>query len=252
MSEFFDLKNRVALVTGASRGIGAAIAMRLAKANAIVVGNYRSNKAEADKVLAELKKHSPQSMMLQFDVGEASQIEEAYKKIADEFGRLEILVCNAGISADSLIMRSKIEDFERTLKVNLQGGFQLIRAASKMMIKQRYGRIVCVSSVIGEMGNKGQAAYAASKAGIFGLVKSVAAELGTRNITCNAIAPGFIETEMTASLSEETAKQYLEGVALGRLGSPEEVAAGVHFLVAPGADYITGATLDVNGGLYMR
>lgn len=254
MSDFqaFSLHGRVALVTGASRGIGASIALRLAKAGAKVWINYQSNEVAAQKVLESCRAFSANSQIIAFDVSNSSAVEAAMERIVSEDSKLDILVANAGIARDALLPRSDAKHFEEVINTNLLGTIHCVRAASRSMMKNRYGRIVCVSSVVGEMGNKGQSAYAASKSGIFGFAKSVSKELGSRNVTCNVIAPGFIETEMTSGLPEEVQKFYLENIAVKRLGSAEEVASAVHFLCAEESGYISGATLDVNGGLLMR
>lgn len=248
----FSLSDKTALVTGGSRGIGAAIALRLAKAGAKVVINYRSNQDAAEKVLAEVKKHSPDSLIKAFDISKAEEVNQSLSEVLDQVGKIDIAVCNAGVSRDALIPRSSPEQFQEVLDTNLIGTMNVIRCLSRSMMKNRYGRFVLMSSVIGEMGNKGQAAYAASKAALFGLSKSVSLELASRNITCNVVAPGFIETEMTGSLSDDVKAQYLSSIPLNRMASAEEVAAAVHFLVSEEASYITGSTLDINGGLLMR
>lgn len=250
--KFFSLAGRVALVTGASRGIGASIAQRLARAGAEVLINYHSNRQAAEEVLESIKSFSPNSETIQFDVSKADEVESAIESIVAKRSALHILVANAGIARDALLPRASKEHFEEVLQTNLLGVIHSVRVASRGMMKNRYGRIVCISSVVGEMGNKGQSAYAASKAGIFGFAKSVAKELGSRNVTCNVLAPGFIETEMTSTLPEEVQKFYLENIAVKRLGKAEEVASAVHFLCSEESGYISGATLDVNGGLLMR
>jgi 3-oxoacyl-[acyl-carrier protein] reductase len=254
MSEWkaFSLHGRNALVTGASRGIGAAIALRLAQAGAKVWINYQSNQDAALAVLEKVKVFSPQSQIIPFNVADSAAVDAAMDQIIATDSKLDILVANAGIARDALLPRSSAEHFEEVIRTNLLGSIFCVRSASKSMMKNRYGRIVCISSVVGEMGNKGQSAYAASKSGIFGFAKSVSKELGSRNVTCNVVAPGFIETEMTSSLPEEVQKFYLENIAVKRLGSADEVASAVHFLCAEESGYISGATLDVNGGLLMR
>jgi 3-oxoacyl-[acyl-carrier protein] reductase len=250
--ENFSLKDRVALVTGASRGIGASIAKRLAEAGATVVVNYRGNKEAAEKVLSEIKGASSKSEALQFDVADFDQTQAAMDDIVSRLGKIDILVCNAGISRDNLLPRTKVEQFKEVLDTNLVGTFNCVRVISRSMMKNRYGRIICISSVVGETGNKGQVAYAASKSALFGLAKSVAQELGSRNITCNVIAPGFIETEMTEALDDGVKEDYFAKIPAGRFGKAEEVASTVQFLASEEAAYITGATLDINGGLSMR
>ncbi|PIR22290.1 MAG: beta-ketoacyl-ACP reductase [Deltaproteobacteria bacterium CG11_big_fil_rev_8_21_14_0_20_45_16] len=249
---FCSLDGKVALVTGASRGIGASVALGLARAGATLVINYQSNKEKAQKVLEQVKEFSRESFLCAFDVGNAEEVEKSVQEIVGKKERIDILVCNAGIARDSLIPRSSPEHFEEVFRTNLMGTINPVRSVSRSMMKNRYGRILCMSSVVGEMGNKGQSAYAASKSALFGFCKSVARELASRNVTCNVIAPGFIETEMTGELPEEAKKAYLEGIPLQRFGSGQEIASAVQFLVSEEAGYITGATLDVNGGLLMR
>lgn len=248
----FELKDQVALVTGASRGIGAAIALRLAQAGATVLLNYKSNDDAAQMVLKQVQTFSPLSRLMKFDISKADEVEVAFEQIAKDGSALHILVANAGISRDALLPRSSLEQFREVLDTNLMGAIHLVRAAARPMMRNRYGRVICVSSVIGETGNKGQSAYAASKSALFGFVKSAAQELGSRDITCNIVCPGFIETEMTKGIGEEAAKTYLEKIPVGRMGRAEEVASAVHFLASREAGYITGATLDVNGGMLMR
>jgi 3-oxoacyl-[acyl-carrier protein] reductase len=248
---FFDLSGKTALVTGASRGIGAAVAKRLAKAGARVIVNYRSNQEAAEKVLKEIQADSPNSIAVNFDVADEKQMAELLPKLLEQVGSIEIVVANAGISRDSLLPRSTAEHFQEVIQTNLMGTIHLVRLLSRSMMKQRYGRIICIGSVVGEMGNKGQSAYAASKSGLFGFAKSVAQELGSRGVTCNVLCPGFIKTEMTNALDEATQKAYFDSIPAGRFGESEEIAAGVHFLASEEAGYITGATLDINGGLVM-
>lgn len=252
MTNFFSLDGQTALVTGASRGIGASIARRLANAGAKVVLNYRSNDEAASKVLNEIQKASPSSIAMKFDIANEEEVNRAVSDIEQKFQGLQILVCNAGISRNGLLPRLSLETFHEVMNTNLLGSVLLVKAACRTMMKNRYGRIICMSSLVGEMGNKGQSAYAASKSALLGFVKSVAREFGSRNITCNAICPGFIETEMTDVLDDATKAQYLEQIPLGRYGKSEEVAAAVHYLVSQEGAYVTGATLDINGGIYMR
>lgn len=242
------LKGKVALVTGGSRGIGKAISLKLAEAGAKVLVNYRSNREAAEETLSAVQEHSTESKLISFDISDFQATEEA---ISAE-PQIDILIANAAISRDALIPRSSMEHFQEVLHTNLLGNINLVRVLARSMMRQRYGRICCIGSIIGEMGNKGQSAYAASKSGLFGFAKSVARELASRNVTCNVVAPGFIETEMTGALPEEVRKQYLEQIPVGRFGAVEDVASSVCFLVSDQASYITGATLDVNGGLLMR
>lgn len=243
-----NLDGKVALVTGGTRGIGKAISLKLAEAGARVLVNYRSNREAAEKALSEIKERSSKSKLISFDISDFQATEQA---ISEE-PQIDILVANAAISRDALIPRSSMEHFQEVLHTNLLGNINLVRILARPMMRQRYGRICCISSVVGEMGNKGQSAYAASKSGLFGFAKSVARELASRNVTCNVVAPGFIETEMTGELPEEVRKQYLEQIPVGRFGAVEDVASSVCFLVSDQASYITGATLDVNGGMLMR
>ena len=248
---FFSLSGKVALVTGGSRGIGAEICKRLAAAGATVIINYKSNQEAAEKVLQEVQKFSPQSMLCCFDVAKVSEIEAALEGLLKKFESIPIVVCNDGISRDSLLPRSSAQHFQEVIETNLMGSIHVVRLLSRSMMKARYGRIVCIGSITGEIGNKGQSAYAASKSGLFGFVKSVAQELGSRSVTCNILCPGFIETEMTGALDGALKDAYFQKIPVGRFGKAEEIASGVHFLVSEEAGYITGATLDINGGLVM-
>ena len=252
MNSFFALREQVAVVTGGGRGIGAAICRRLAQAGATVVVNFKSSPEQAEEVAEGCRIYSPQSRAVQFDVSKADEVDRGIELIQKDFGKIDILVCNAGISREALVPRASEEHFHEVLHTNLMGAANPIRAVSRVMMKNRYGRIVCMGSVVGESGNKGQAAYSASKSALFGLAKSVALELGSRGVTCNVLCPGFIETEMTKVLPPEVQKAYMEKIPLGRFASPEEVAESVHFLVSKEAGYITGATLDINGGMFMR
>lgn len=245
------LDGKVALVTGASRGIGVSIAKDLAQEGARVVVNFRSNEKQAQKVLEELKEFSPQSFLSGFDVADAAAVDSAMEQIVKEAGRLDILVCNAGISRDALLPRSSSEHYEEVFKTNFFGTVNCVRAVSRTMMRNRYGRIVAIGSVVGQMGNKGQSAYSASKSALFGFCKSVAKELASRQITCNIVSPGFIETEMTQELANEVKQAYLESIPLQRFGRAEDVAKAVSFLASDAASYITGCNIEVNGGLYM-
>ena len=245
-----SLNGQVAIVTGASRGIGRAIAMRLSAAGAAVVVTATTVEGAArtaDEIIAAGGKALP----LKVDVSVASDVEALFKEAVAAFGRLDILVNNAGITKDGLLLRMKEADWDAVLDVNLKGTFNCTREAAKIMSKARYGRIVNVSSVVGEMGNPGQANYCASKAGMIGLTKSVAKELARRNVTVNAVTPGFIETDMTLELSEKAKEALQEQIPMGRLGSADDIAGAVLFLVSEGAAYITGHVLSVNGGMYM-
>ncbi len=244
------LEGQVALVTGASRGIGRAVARALAQRGAFVAINYRTDVDAARSCLAEIEEAGGQGGLCPFDVGDAEAPANAIAALAKEQGRLDILVNNAGITRDGLLLRYREEDWQRTLEVNLGGAFRCSRVAARTMARARYGRIVNLSSVVASMGNAGQAAYAATKAGLEGMTRALARELASRSITVNAVAPGFIDTEMTAALPEEARAAYLAMIPLGRLGSTPEVAAAVGFLVSPEASYVTGHVLAVNGGLY--
>ncbi|HJV36695.1 3-oxoacyl-[acyl-carrier-protein] reductase [Geomonas sp.] len=245
-----SLNGQVALVTGASRGIGRAVALKLAKEGAAVVvtaTTVESAQRTADEIVASGGK----ALALKVDVSSVDEVESLFKEAVAAFGKVDILVNNAGITKDGLLLRMKESDWDAVIDVNLKGAFNCIREAAKLMSKARYGRIVNVSSVVGEMGNPGQANYCASKAGMIGLTKSVAKELARRNVTVNAVTPGFIETDMTAELGEKTKEALMEQIPMGRLGSGDDIANAVYFLVAESGSYITGHVLSVNGGMYM-
>jgi 3-oxoacyl-[acyl-carrier protein] reductase len=246
-----NLENRVALVTGASRGIGRAVALALAKAGAYVVVNYRGNQHAAEETLAALIAARGRGELYQFDVAVEEQIEPAVKKIIDAHEKVDILVNNAGVTADNLLMRMKPADWDQVIGTNLKGTILCTKVVSRHMIGQRYGRIINLSSVVGQMGNAGQSLYAASKAGIIGFTKAMAREVGSRGITVNVVAPGFIDTDMTAQLPDKLRQESLRNIPLGRFGTCAEVAEMVLFLAGTGADYITGQVFNVNGGLYM-
>jgi len=243
--------HRVALITGAARGIGQAIAIALARPGLTVYINDVANWDEAARTTSEVEARGGRGILLPFDVTDPPAVEQAVDQIAQESGRLDILVNNAGITRDNLVIRMKEEHWDQVLAVNLKGAYLCIRAAVKLMLRQRYGRIINISSVVGVMGNPGQANYAASKAGLLGLTKSVARELASRNITVNAVAPGFITTEMTENLPAKTKAELLAQIPLNRFGTPEEVAHAVAFLASDAAAYITGQVLHVNGGMLM-
>jgi 3-oxoacyl-[acyl-carrier protein] reductase len=247
-----DFKGKTALVTGASRGIGRAIAVALARGGASVALNYAGNEAAAAEALKlVLAAGAPKAKLYRFDVADPAACTAAVEAVIADLGSLDILVNNAGIAVDQLVMRLKDEDWNRTLQVNLTGNFNLIRAVTRPMMKARRGAIVNLTSVVGEMGNAGQAAYAAAKAGQIGLTKSVARELASRNIRVNAVAPGYIDTDMTAGLPEAAKTKLTDLIPLARLGTAEDVAKAVAFLASDEASYVTGEVLRVNGGMYM-
>ncbi len=249
------LAGQTALVTGGSRGIGRSICEVLWQYGASVAVNYAKNASAAEGLVAELQSAPVQpnqkAFAISFDVGNEEAVDTGIKAVLAQFPSIDILVNNAGVAIDGLLVRTKGEEWHRTIETNLSSCFYCAKAVAKGMMKARRGRIINISSVVGEMGNAGQVSYSASKAGIFGLTKTLAKELGSRGITVNAVAPGFIETDMTAEMTEDQKAALLGAVALGRLGKPEEVAELVAFLSGPGAAYITGQILGVNGGLYM-
>jgi 3-oxoacyl-[acyl-carrier protein] reductase len=241
------LDGKIALVTGGSRGIGRAISIELAKEGAFVYVNYSSGLQAAEETV----KLCGNAQAIGFNVANSQEVDEAISKIITQSGKLDILVNNAGITADGLFVRYKNEDWDKVMGINLNGSFYCSRASAKHMMKQRAGRIINISSIVGEMGNPGQSAYVASKAGLIGLTKSLAKELASRNITVNSITPGFIETDMTHGLNEKQKEQHFSVIPLARYGKPEDIAKTVLFLASDGADYITGQTIGVNGGMYM-
>ena len=243
-----QLENTVAFITGARRGIGRAIAVKFAQNGADCVLLARS---APDDLADEIRGLGRRALALACDVSDAEAVESAVKQAIAEFGKIDVLVNNAGIAQDGLLIRMKLEQWQNVIDVNLSGAFYCTKAVARHMLKANAGRIITISSVIGQMGNAGQANYAASKAGLIGFTKSVAKELGSRGITANAIAPGFITTDMTAELSEEAKTALLQNVPLGKLGEPEDVAEVALFLASPGARYITGQVLNVDGGLVM-
>ncbi|MEK7378109.1 MAG: 3-oxoacyl-[acyl-carrier-protein] reductase [Candidatus Binatota bacterium] len=246
-----DLKGQIALVTGGSRGIGRAVVLGLGRLGAEVVINYRGNQAAAEATLQQLLAEGASGRLCPFDIAKEGQVEEAVKKIVDQNKKIDILVNNAGVTSDNLLVRLKGEDWDHVLGVNLRGTAHCTKAVCRVMIRERYGRIVNMTSVVGQIGNAGQSAYAASKAGIIGFTKAMARELASRGITVNAVAPGFIDTEMTAKLPAKLQEEFLHSIPLGRFGTCEDVADAVSFLVGRGAGYITGQVINVNGGLFM-
>ncbi|KAB7627617.1 3-oxoacyl-ACP reductase FabG [Alkalilimnicola sp. S0819] len=245
------LKDQIALVTGASRGLGRAIAQALGAQGATVIGTATSDKgAEAIQQALDTAGITGAGMML--NVTDRAAADDFVKTVGERFGAPTILVNNAGITRDNLAMRMKDAEWDAVIETNLTAVFRLSKACLRGMMKARHGRVINIASVVGASGNAGQANYAAAKAGVFGLTKSLALELGSRGITVNAVAPGFIQTDMTDALNEEQRAGVLERIALGRLGQPEEIAAAVSFLASPGAAYITGETIHVNGGMYMN
>mmetsp|Transcript_5349 Transcript_5349/g.14901 ORF Transcript_5349/g.14901 Transcript_5349/m.14901 type:complete len:326 (+) Transcript_5349:1-978(+) len=245
----FDLTGKVALVTGASRGIGAAIAQRLAEAGATVVGTATSDSG-AETISARFT-GALKGKGMKLDVVDSANVEQVLNEIKAAYGQVDILVNNAGITKDTLMLRMKDSDWDDVINTNLNSVFRMTKAVLKDMTKARWGRIISISSVVGSMGNAGQANYAAAKAGMDGFSRALAREVGSRSITVNSLAPGFIKTDMTDGLKEEWKAKLLEGVPAGRLGTPEEIADAVLFLASPSSGYITGQTLHVNGGMYM-
>lgn len=244
------MNNRVVLITGASRGIGKACASILAAGGYRIVLAARSLD-KLEEVAAGIRAVGAEAFVVEMDLGSKDSISQAIGKAAKEFGRIDALVNNGGITKDGLAVRMKQTDWEMVLNTNLSGAFYAIQQVLQGMLRERWGRIVNISSVVGEMGNPGQANYVASKAGLIGLTKSLAQEVGSRNITVNAVAPGFIETDMTQGLSEELRQKMVDNTPLRRMGTPEDVAQAVKFLVSDEASFITGHVLDVNGGIYM-
>ena len=238
-------------MTGASRGIGAAIAQTLAAAGATVVVNYASSPGAADAVVAEIQASGGKAWAHQANVADEDQVEAMVKDVLAKEGRLDVLVNNAGITRDTLAMRMKDDDWDAVLDTNLKAVFRMSRAVMRPMMKQRYGRIINITSVVGAWGNAGQANYAAAKAGVAGMTRALARELGSRNITVNCVAPGFIETDMTAGLPAEQHQALLRQIPLGHLGQPADIAHAVAYLASPQAAYVTGQELHVNGGMFM-
>lgn len=245
------LKSKVALVTGGGKGIGAAVARELAAQDVLVVINYSHSEGAAEQLKSEILLSGGKADIFRCDVSDYNSVKAMIGDIVQHYGRLDILVNNAGIVKDNLLMRMKEEDFDKVIDINLKGAFNCIQNVARQMLKQRYGRIINISSVVGIYGNAGQANYAASKAGLIGLTKSAAKELGSRGITVNAIAPGFIQTEMTDGLNEELKKKMLGAISLGGFGNVEDIAYTVGFLASDKAGYITGQVIGVDGGICM-
>ncbi len=247
----FRLDGRIALVTGGSRGIGRAICTTLAQAGAEVFVNYAKGEAQARETCDAIRAAGGKAEPIGFDVADSKATEAAVERIAKEKGRLDVVVSNAGVAIDQLLLRLKGEDLDKQLAINLKGAIALSRAAIKPMMRARFGRLIFLSSVVGEMGNPGQAAYAATKAALLGLTKTLAKEYASRAVTVNAITPGFIETDMTAGLPEAAKTAMVDATPLGRIGKPEDVAAAALYLASEEAGFVTGQVLRVNGGLYV-
>ncbi|WP_238655164.1 3-oxoacyl-[acyl-carrier-protein] reductase [Paenibacillus piscarius] len=248
---FAALKGQTALVTGGSRGIGRSIALALAAQGVKVAVNYSGSVQAAEETVARIHELGSEGIALQGNVGSSADAESLVKSVIDTWGKIDILVNNAGITRDNLIMRMKEEEFDQVIETNLKGVFNCLKAATRPMMKQRYGRIINISSVVGVTGNPGQVNYTAAKAGVIGMTKSAARELSARGITVNCIAPGFIDTDMTRELSDEVRSELVKGIPLAKLGRAEDIANAAVFLASEGAAYMTGQTLHVDGGMYM-
>lgn len=242
---------RVVLVTGASRGIGRAIAERFARDGALVIINYVQSQAAAEETRSGIVQSGGQAELLRFDVANGDEVQAAFQQIVEKHGRIDVVVNNAGLAIDNLLLRLKEEEWERVMDVNLKGVFLCTKAAARPMLRQRSGRIINLTSVVAQTGNPGQAAYTAAKAGVIGFTRTMAKELASRSVTVNAVAPGFIETDMTGSLPEEVKSGYLSLIPAGRWGTAAEVAEVVAFLASPLAGYITGQVININGGMYV-
>jgi len=246
-----SLAGKVAVVTGGSRGIGRAICLRFAAMGAKVVINYVSRAEAAEETKAQIEALGGECLIVKFNVASTSEAQEAFKQIIAECGRIDILVCNAGITRDGLLATMKEDDWDQVMAVNLKGAFNCIKAGCRPMMKQRWGRIIIISSVVGFAGNAGQANYAAAKAGLVGLTRSTARELASRFITVNCIAPGYIDTDMTEELPDTVKEKILSEIPLGILGEPEDIATAAAYLASEDAKYVTGQSIHVNGGMFM-
>lgn len=246
-----NLTGKTALVTGASRGIGREIALELARQGANVAVNFAGSEAKANEVVDEIKGYGRDAFTIKCDVSNPEQVTLMVKETVDRFGRLDILVNNAGITKDNLLIRMKEEEWDDVININLKGVFLCIKAVSRQMMKQRVGRIINIASIVGVSGNPGQANYVAAKAGVIGLTKTTAKELASRNITVNAIAPGFISTDMTDKLTDEVKTEMLKQIPLARFGDPKDIAKVTAFLASDDSSYMTGQTLHIDGGMVM-
>jgi 3-oxoacyl-[acyl-carrier protein] reductase len=245
------LKDKIAIVTGASRGIGRETALTLASYGATVIVNYNGSREKAEEVVKEIQESGGQAKAIQGNVADSAAMKQMADEVKKEFGRIDILVNNAGITKDNLLMAMKEEDFDAVIDTNLKGAFLCMKHVIRIMMKQRYGRIINMSSVSGVMGNAGQINYCASKAGLIGMTKSLAREVGSRGITVNAVAPGYIDTEMTQGLPDEVKAGFIETIPLKRMGQTKDIAETVAFLASDRASYITGQTISVDGGMHM-
>jgi len=246
-----SLAGKVAVVTGGSRGIGRAICLQFAEKGAKVVINYVSRSEAAEETKAQVEAMGGECVVVKFDVSKTSEVQEAFKAITAECGRIDILVCNAGVTRDGLLATMKEEAWDQVMAVNLKGAFNCIKAGCRPMMKQRWGRIVIITSVVGFAGNAGQANYSAAKAGLVGLTRSSAREFASRGITVNCVAPGYIDTDMTSELPEAVKEKILSEIPLGILGEPEDIAKAVTYLASDDARYVTGQAIHVNGGMFM-